>query len=44
MASGEVVRDVLLDGMGIGEARATARALARFEDPRPGSRAPGCPT
>ncbi|GAA1104026.1 FtsK/SpoIIIE domain-containing protein [Streptomyces javensis] len=33
VASGEVVRDVLLGGMPTAEARAVARALARFEDP-----------
>jgi len=33
VASGEVVRDVLLGGMPVAEARAVARALARFEDP-----------
>ncbi|MFI1330294.1 FtsK/SpoIIIE domain-containing protein [Streptomyces sp. NPDC020845] len=33
VASDEVVPDVLLGGMPVDEARATARALARFEDP-----------
>lgn len=33
VASGEVVDKVLLNGMPIAEARQTARALARFEDP-----------
>ncbi|MER7790447.1 FtsK/SpoIIIE domain-containing protein [Streptomyces sp. NPDC097640] len=33
VASDEVVSDVLLGGMPVAEARATARALARFEDP-----------
>ncbi|MFF4749083.1 FtsK/SpoIIIE domain-containing protein [Streptomyces sp. NPDC002514] len=33
VASGEVVEDVLFNGMPVGDAQATARALARFEDP-----------
>jgi S-DNA-T family DNA segregation ATPase FtsK/SpoIIIE len=33
VASGEVVADVLLNGVPVAEARDTARALARFEDP-----------
>jgi S-DNA-T family DNA segregation ATPase FtsK/SpoIIIE len=33
VASGEIVRDVLLGGMPADDAQAAARALARFEDP-----------
>ncbi|MEU0844451.1 hypothetical protein ABZ370_33920 [Streptomyces sp. NPDC005962] len=33
VASGEVVRDVLLGGMPVAEARTVARALAHFEQP-----------
>lgn len=33
VASGDVVEDVLLNGMSISDARGVARALARFEDP-----------
>ncbi|MGW1620876.1 FtsK/SpoIIIE domain-containing protein [Streptomyces sp. NPDC002172] len=43
VASGEVVGKVLLNGVPQAEARATARALARFEDPELGVEGAGLP-
>ncbi|MFI0900266.1 FtsK/SpoIIIE domain-containing protein [Streptomyces sp. NPDC020983] len=43
VASGEVVAGVLLNGMPVPQARETARALARFEDPELGLPGAGLP-